>query len=386
MTHDSLKREFSTLRPDLQGDWDQEKSERELARLKARLERGQTRGGPAVAALAVAALLLVAFGAFFLLQAEHSSPRMAPAPIVLNDGSEATPLAARTQMRVLQDDPGHVVVELEQGQARFKVTPNPSRLFSVRAAGTTVEVLGTTFEVTHQGGDQVHVHVSEGLVRVSRQGEVTMLRAHDSVTVGGGKKARKPRDMPTAPAPPEEALSFELEEVAFAKEPTPQKPPRPQAPKPPEDKGDWRLMAKAQDFQSAVILLLKSPVEPKTVEDLMLAADAMRSVERFDQAMRYHQKVISSYPQDPRASLAAHHLGRTLLNKLHRPAQAARAFAKVQTLNPPRTLAEDALAAEVEAWHEAGDSAQAKRQALTYLERYPGGLHVRKIRRFGGLD
>jgi len=49
------------------------------------------------------------------------------------------------------------------------------------------------------------------------------------------------------------------------------------------------------------------------------------------------------------------------------------------------SLAEDALAREVEAWSRAGETETARVQALIYSQRYPQGRRVHAVRRFGGL-
>src|SRR3546814_20019906 len=61
--------------------------------------------------------------------------------------------------------PGERHVELLSGRAFFKVAHNPSRPFTVTAAGKRVRAIGTAFEVSMNGGD-VAVVLAEGKVRV----------------------------------------------------------------------------------------------------------------------------------------------------------------------------------------------------------------------------
>jgi transmembrane sensor len=95
---------------------------------------------------------------------------------------------------------------------------------------------------------------------------------------------------------------------------------------------------------------------------------------------------LREHPQDPRAPLAAFTLGRLLLNELDRPREAAAAFHEAQVRAPRGQFAEDALAREVEAWKQAGESARSRAAAETYLERYPVGRHVRRVKALAGLD
>src|SRR3546814_18654449 len=63
------------------------------------------------------------------------------------------------------DMPGERHVELLSGRAFFKVAHNPSRPFTVTAAGKRVRAIGTAFEVSMNGGE-VAVVLAEGKVRV----------------------------------------------------------------------------------------------------------------------------------------------------------------------------------------------------------------------------
>jgi transmembrane sensor len=98
------------------------------------------------------------------------------------------------------------------------------------------------------------------------------------------------------------------------------------------------------------------------------------------------RQLLSEYPHDPRAPLAAFTLGRMLLIELGRPREAASAFAEVRQLAPDGPFAEDALAREVEAWRKAGDQDQVRAKARLYLRLYPGGRRIESIKGLGGLE
>ena len=71
--------------------------------------------------------------------------------------------------------------------------------------------------------------------------------------------------------------------------------------------------------------------------------------------------------------------------ELHRPAQAAAAFATARGLAPAGPFAEDALAREVEAWAAANDRGSARRRAREYVRSYPRGRRLTEVRAFGEL-
>jgi tetratricopeptide (TPR) repeat protein len=122
-----------------------------------------------------------------------------------------------------------------------------------------------------------------------------------------------------------------------------------------------------------------------TVDDLLLAADAMRLSGQPAKALPYLDRVARVHSSDSRAALAAFTRGRVLLSQLGRPREAAEAFRRVQTLSPKSSLAEDALAREVESWYRVGEQRLARKRAEEYLAKHPRGRRADSVRRFGGL-
>jgi transmembrane sensor len=118
---------------------------------------------------------------------------------------------------------------------------------------------------------------------------------------------------------------------------------------------------------------------------LMEAADAARLSGHPEAATEYLQAVLEHHRSSPLAPLAAFTLGRLLLDRLGRPREAAESFAAARELAPQGSLAEDALAREVEAWSKAGEGIVARQRAQTYLRRYPQGRRRRAVQLFGGL-
>ena len=74
------------------------------------------------------------------------------------------------------------------------------------------------------------------------------------------------------------------------------------------------------------------------------------------------------------------------MTALSRPHDAAEAFAQARALAPDGALAMDALAREVEARARAGDAEAARARAEEYIARYPNGLRVAAVRRWGALE
>jgi transmembrane sensor len=117
----------------------------------------------------------------------------------------------------------------------------------------------------------------------------------------------------------------------------------------------------------------------------MDAADAARLSGHPDASVTYLRKVLRNHRESPVAPLAAFTLGRVLLERLGQPSEAADAFATARSLAPEGSLAQDALAREVEAWSKAGHPHEAYERARLYVENYPRGRRLRAVQLYGGL-
>jgi hypothetical protein len=78
-------------------------------------------------------------------------------------------------------------------------------------------------------------------------------------------------------------------------------------------------------------------------------ADAARRQGRPGDALAPLSRIVGHHAADPRAPLAAFTLGRLYLDELHRPAEAAAAFALARSLAPDGPLAADARVREAQA-------------------------------------
>jgi transmembrane sensor len=149
----------------------------------------------------------------------------------------------------------------------------------------------------------------------------------------------------------------------------------------------WRSLYEGGDYDAAAELLLRGDTQvandPSTLMD---AAEAVRFSNHPEASVLYLRRVLREHPHSPVAALAGFTLGRVLLERLGEPAEAAEAFAFVRSAQPRGSLAQDALAREVEALSKAGDSHNAFLRARLYIQLYPSGRRLRAVRLFGGLE
>lgn len=172
--------------------------ERYLQAMDARKARRRTTQRLTGLALA---LLAVLGGAIWLerpellqdMRADYVSPRGSRTTITLSDGS-AVLLDAGS---ALAEDftPGERHVRLLRGTAFFDVVRNETRPFTVSAAGGSITVLGTRFDVRLQesGGT---VTLDHGSVSVTAEGAEAVLKPGEQVDFGGkGVSAPRPVDL-----------------------------------------------------------------------------------------------------------------------------------------------------------------------------------------------
>ncbi len=291
-----------------------------------------------------------------------------PAALVrLEDGSVVTARSSEARVESVAVAPDAVTLRLEQGSAHFSVTPNPERPFRVLAGDVTVSVLGTVFDVALEPSG-VRVAVERGRVRVGGPRGTRELGVGES-ELFAAVPVTTPSALELAPPAP-----------TADETPEPTRGPSPQA--------SWRSLAVDGAYGPALArLTAEGPNAVRdTPEDLLLAADVARLGGHPERAVAPLERVINGHPFDSRAPLAAFTLGRTLLEQLGRPRQAAHAFATARQLDRAGALTQDALAREVEAWSRAGDSEKARERATEYLKRYPTGRRAGAVRRLGGVD
>ncbi len=349
--------------------WDATRTEHSLAALpERRSRRARQRAGLALGGALVATLAWLAVPGVDAPGA--GAPEAVVDALQLRDGSRVTMLEPSTRVTVGESSARQAVLTLEAGRARFQVTRRPERAFRVRAGNVTVDVLGTTFELT-RAPERTHVRVSEGRVSV-RWGEQRR-------ELSAGEASWFPPQAPQATAPASEPAASQdaAQTVPVASRKVDRRPAA--------SKG-WRDHAEQGEFKRAYRLLQQpeARVAP-SVRELLLAADAARLSGHPREAIPYLRRVIDEHPKDARAPLAAFTLGGVLMNQLGLPREAEAAYATARERTRSPALAQDALARQVEAAHRAGDGALARELAERYAREYPDGRRLQAVRRFGNL-
>jgi transmembrane sensor len=289
--------------------------------------------------------------------AAATSPAAAPVPSslsapraaltwALSDQSRATALNPATDVVVEEDGPQRALVRLERGRARFEVARRPERTFRVRAGSVTVSVIGTVFDV-EVVADRIGVTVEQGAVEVAwGVGQKRLVAGEQGwfppLVLSGGDAASA-TGAPAATFAPDSVLERSGPAVA-------------------------------------------AQTGPASARELLAESDAARTRGEPDRGAELLRRILREHPGDARAPLAAFTLGRLLLNELGKPREAAAAFHELQRRAPRGQFAEDALAREVEAWKQASEPARARAAAETYVERYPAGRHLRRVKALAGLE
>lgn len=371
--------------------WDAERTEIALLGLgRKRRRRRVVRGGLATLALGAAAFLLAGratppslapkqvatLGATSLAPAPARVP--VPCALKLNDGSTVACDDASTEVRLSEQTPRQITVDLVSGRAHFSVSERRDRVFRVRAGEVSVLVLGTVFSVD-RSGERVRVSVHRGVVLVDRGQDERLLSA-------GEEESFSPQAPPPGAPAALDTETSRVVAVATAKPRRPSRKLRDAAPDATATQADglWRRLALAGAMREAYELLRTVQVK-NDPEDLLLAADAARRSGHPEGAVTYLDRLVREHPQDHRAALAAFTLGRLLLGA-GRAAEAAQAFARARSSAPGGVLAEDALAREVESWAAAGERARARTAAEQYVSSYANGRRLEAVKRLGGLD
>jgi len=368
-----LARRIASASAHAEPAWGAEREARVRVGVTRGLERRRQRRVASIVA-AGACTLILGFFLGRLQMPSHVRVALPDAPaagslVELPDGSQVNAVTPGARVETVAVSPENVTLRLESGTARFSVTPNPSRPFRVLARDVTVTVLGTIFSVGIDA-QSVTVSVERGRVRVNAPNGARELTVGQSGTFPSENRAQ-PQNA-GEPLPVTELPTIESSRPAVA----------------PAAQPSWRSLAKDQSYSAALArLTAEGPNAVRdTPEDLLLAADVARLGGRPDKAVALLQRVIADHAFDPRAPLAAFTLGRTLLEQLGRPREAAQAFATARRLDRGGTLTQDALAREVESWAGAGEAEQAHARAVEYMRLYPRGRRAAAVKRLGGLD
>jgi transmembrane sensor len=217
-----------------------------------------------------------------------------------------------------------------------------------------------------------------------RRGKVRVYGPRGALDVAAGESHSFSVEEDAAEMPPEEAVGAAEDE----EQPTPRVARRPRARRGSSEPGigSWRSLHQSGDYDGAFALLETGAEVPDEASALMDAADAARLSGHARGSVTYLERVVRDHRDSPVAPLAAFTLGRVYLDRLGEPHRAAEAFGRARQLEPGGSLAQDALAREVEALSKAGDAQGAYRRAQEYLRAYPQGSRVRAVRLYGGIE
>jgi TolA-binding protein len=118
---------------------------------------------------------------------------------------------------------------------------------------------------------------------------------------------------------------------------------------------------------------------PSDARELFEEARGQWRAGKMEEAARTYQALLTAYPRDPRAGLAAFELGRLRMDRLNDMPGAVQALEQAVALAPGAELREDALARLVAASAAAHDHARCARARSRYLTEYPSGVHHRTV-------
>jgi transmembrane sensor len=370
-----LERDVETVVRGIHPAWDVKDTEIGLAMLRGRMRRRASARRMGFGLAAVAACAGLAWGAIgsraYTFSLEPSPVAAAASSSVrFSDGSMVTRLEPDAQVSVIEAGPERIITSVERGQISAEVTPRPSRVFRVVAGQVVVEALGTAFTVERLD-ERVGVSVRHGRVRVTwltGSGELGAGESNWFPPLDENRAREEPRAASTVATPVSENPAGAPSTASPARTPS------------------WKMLALEGRNREAYALLRDHRKSLRDPDDLLLAADVARLSGHPADAVPYLERLIKEAGNHPKAAMASFALGRVLMTSLGQPEKAAVSFAEARSRAQGGSLAEDALAREVEAWAQAGATTRARERAQEYLRLYPRGQRSRSVKTFGGLD
>ena len=299
--------------------------------------------GGAVAA--VAAIGLIAFFTVRYVDEETAPSAVAARPepgavdsrFELPDGSSVE-TRAHTEVRLAHRATDEVRLILDRGEARFDVERNHERRFIVEAGSVEVRVIGTRFTVSRSIiDDVVEVSVERGVVEVTASGQTRRLHA---------RERWRSTDAETSDDATSVDETTEAQARGAATSPRPTRRPAPSS----MDAGS-----------------------------LLEAAAEARRTGHPARAARHYEQLLSRYPTDRRAGLAAFELGRIRMDTLHDTVGAVAALRRSLTTGSASAFHEDALARLVRLYDAMDRESACSRTQARYVARYPNGRWIRDV-------
>lgn len=326
---------------------DTSRHDRVWARVEENLERAERprRWKPAVGVVALAAAAAAAI-VFWPQPASWEGAELETTGVAqqlkLGDGSIVV-LAPSSRLTVCARGP--TCLNVTRGEAEFKVKPQSKGPFRVLAGDVEVRVVGTRFTVKKAGDGARDSSVEVGVT----EGRVDVLVA----------------DVRVATLTPGQRWSTSLVHTDVA--PTQ------------VDAGVVTPPVEAEAAPPSVIPA-KPRVEPSADERWNAALSARLSGNAAEEAAGY-QQLLSRYPRDRRAGLAAFELARLQLDVQHDSSGAIRMLEVALAKGPTAAYVEDALMRLARAKADTGDDAGCRATRERYLRDFPRGVHTATVRR-----
>jgi transmembrane sensor len=302
---------------------------------------------------------------------ETSSDALA---VTLVDGSKLK-LDPQSRVEMGEETPSAVRLSLKRGRIDCDVTHREGRSFTVLSGGVEVRVVGTRFSVATEQDEsslRVEVRVERGAVEVRGPGspeEVTLVEAGRSWS-----RVTKISALPKPSGASEH--SAELAEPTIAPGVGPANSAGSASPSPAANSsavtnGDAAAARGANPSPSSA--------RESDARELLEQASSLWREGRVREAAQAYQNLLTTYPRDPRAGLAAFELGRLRMDRLADLAGAVRALERAVTLAPGSSFREDALARLVTAYAGVHNQAGCARARDQYLREFPAGVRRRTV-------
>ncbi len=154
----------------------------------------------------------------------------------------------------------------------------------------------------------------------------------------------------------------------------------------PAEPPQWQRLANGGEYEAALFDLaqaggFETVLGGANAEQLMLLADIARATGQRQRAMTALRRVVSDFPSDPVAPLAAWSLGRALEKAGDREGASA-AFAAYRSLSPQGDFAEDALVRQLKTAVQRREREVAQELAAQYSTDFPQGRRRDEVARW----
>jgi transmembrane sensor len=322
--------------------------------------------------------------------------------VTLVDGSSLR-LDPGSRVEMGEHLPSAVKLILKEGRLTCDVTHRPQRSFLVEAADVEVRVVGTRFSVSTshaEGATRVEVQVERGVVEVRGRGlsdepvRLVAGRSWSRVTrtselaspAAQAKPAAKPAESPeaaaqgSAPTGTIDPAPVPIQAAAHGAANKPSSRVRFTHATSKAEQGTIDVKAPANIPANVPAKAAPAPVsQSDEARALFEKARVLWREGRIRDAAASYEALLLQYPHDGRAGLAAFELGRLRMDRLADMDGAAQALERAVALAPSAGLREDAMARLVSARAGAHDQAGCARARDAYLERYPSGMHRRRV-------